>query len=401
MASCVRLRRAVVPASLVLAGAVAIPSCGGGGGGGTTAGTDTAGSTGDLSSTGGPGTSGTGAGSTGSAGSTGEGGTGTSAAPTTSGTSGGSSGGTTGGPGVAPVLLTLTLHLENNTFDADYFAGLDAFAATFEAHGGRLTFEPRDQVVAAAAGPPMLLDWKVLEGRGHAVGSHAAIGGTMSIPLDMFTAQAKMRHDQLAPRVNRLDHISGNCGAVDWVAGVVAAGFRATTAATVLCLYSMDPADRPAPYMSLNCKGATDPVCHQPYPQELVERIHPWRAKSGADWLGDDPGGPLVVFPGSGTLPCLKEEADNQGDNLPTCSLTAEDVTLALADLDMAIAAADPELLNTFYWVWGSWSISPAEEAALASFLDAIDERVAAGTVKWAHVGDMLDAWDAWAQAHP
>lgn len=308
---------------------------------------------------------------------------------------------TTGQPATAPVLLTITLHLENSTFDAAYFAALDAFAATFEAHGGRLTFEPRDMVVAAAAGPPTLLDWKALEARGHSVGSHAAIGGTKPISLDMFTAQAKMRHDQLAPRVGRLDHISGNCGAVDWVKGVVDAGFTATTAATVLCLYSMDPADRPAPFMDLNCSGPTDPLCHQSYPTDLPARLHPWRAASGADWLSDDPAGALVVIPGSGTLPCLQEEAESPGDVLPMCDLTAADLDLALADLDAAIALADPDLVNTFYWVWGSWSLDPAEAPVLEDFLAEIDARVAQGQVQWASVGDMLDAHAAWVAAHP
>ena len=374
-------------------------ACGddGGGSGGTGGETSGAATSGGSTSTAGSSSGVTTSGST-----TAEPGTG---APTTGGdsSSGGSSGGggTTGGGAVAPVLLTITLHLENKTFDAAYFASLDAFAATFEAHGGRLTFEPRDQVVTAAAGPPVLFDWKALEARGHSIGSHAAIGGTQTTPLDTFTAQAKMRHDHLAPYVDRLDHISGNCGAVDWVTGVVAAGFKATTAATVLCLYSMDPADWPDPYKDLACAGPTDPVCHQSYPEDLPARMHPWRAKSGADWLTDDPAGQLVVIPGSGTLPCLAEEANNPGGTLPSCTLTAEDVTLALADLDAAIALADPDLVNTFYWVWGSWAITPAEQPVLEDFLAAVDERVAAGTVQWASVGGILDAYAAWVQAHP
>jgi hypothetical protein len=300
----------------------------------------------------------------------------------------------------AALQLTLTLHLENRTFDAAYFASLDAFARSFEAHGGRLTFEPRGEVVSAAAGPPVLLDWKTLEGRGHAVGSHAGIGGTQATTLQQFTLQAKMRHDQLAPRVQRLDHISGNCGAVDWVKGVVDAGFSATTASTVLCLYAMSPQDRPAPYQDLNCKGATDPTCHQSYPADLVARLHPWRAASGASWLTDDPAGKLVVFPGSGTLPCLEEEATATGMTLATCSFTQADVTRALADLDAAIAALDASRLNTFYWVWGSWSLSAAEQPVLDAFLAAIDQRIATGKVQWSSIARMIDAYGAWEQSH-
>jgi hypothetical protein len=296
--------------------------------------------------------------------------------------------------------LGLTLHLENKTFDTAYFASLDAFARTLEAHGGKVTFEPRDQVVTAAAGPPQLFDWRAMEARGHTIGSHAAIGGTTATPLSTFTAQARMRFQQLAPRVNRLDHVSGNCGSVDWVAGVADAGFKFTTATTVLCLYSIPAQDRPAPYQSLACNGATDPVCHAPYPSAVQDKLHPWRVASGSNWLSDDPNGPLVVFPGSGSLPCLEEEATSSGQSLPTCTFTDEDVTRALAELDEAIAHREADRLNTMYWVWGSWSLSAAEQPVLERFLAAVDERIARGEVQWASLGAMYDAYLEWEHAH-
>lgn len=299
-----------------------------------------------------------------------------------------------------PILLGLTLHLENNTFDANYFDSLDRFASTFEAYGGKLTLEPRDAVVRAAAGPPSLFDWRTLERRGHSIGSHAGIGGVDPIALAQFTAQAKMRYEQLVTKVDRLDHISGNCGNVDWVKGVVDAGFTATTAATVLCLYAMAPADRPAPYADLDCNGATDPTCHESYPSALTARMQPWRALSGATWLTDDPDGDLVIIPGSGTLPCLEEEATSTGPGLPTCTLTDADSTRALAEIDAAIAARQPDKLHTWYWVWGSWKLSTPEEAALDRFLRAIDTRVKAGTLRWASVADMLDAYAEWESTH-
>jgi hypothetical protein len=298
------------------------------------------------------------------------------------------------------LLLTMTLHLENQSFNADYFASLDGFARSFERYGGHLTFEPRDAVVNAAAQQTPAFDWRGLEARGHSVGSHAAIGGTQGMTLEDFTSDARDRHDQLSAQVNRLDHISGNCGDVDWVRGVSDAGFRATTATTVLCLYSMAAGDRPAEYRDLNCRGATDPTCHSSYPAALPQRVHPWRAASGASWLTDTPGGELVIFPGSGTLPCLAEEAASSGRSLPSCSFTEEDVTLALADLDAAIAASDEEQLNTFYWVWGSWSLSSAEQPVLESFLRRVDQRVDQGKVAWRSLGQMLDAYTAWEAEH-
>ena len=182
--------------------------------------------------------------------------------------------------------------------------------------------------------------------------------------------------------------------------GVIDAGFKATTAATVLCLYSMATADRPSPYQTLACTSATDPTCHQSYPSELSQRIHPWRAASGADWLTDTATGGLVIFPGSGTLPCLEEEATSTSGALPTCTLTQEDVTRALAELDTAIALRDADKLNTMYWIWGSWKISAPEQPVLDSFLAAVDERVSRGEVQWATITQMYDAYVDWERTH-
>jgi hypothetical protein len=40
------------------------------------------------------------------------------------------------------------------------------------------------------------------------------------------------------------------------------------------------------------------------------------------------------------------------------------------------------------------------EEAALDPFLRAIDTRVRAGTLRWASVADMLDAYAEWESSH-
>jgi hypothetical protein len=298
----------------------------------------------------------------------------------------------------APLMLALTLHLENaEPYDDAYFAALRTFAATFESHGARLTLEPRDVVVTAAASRT---DFAALESAGHAFGSHAAIGGTMMTSETMLEAQARMRRTQLLGVVERVDHISGNCATADWVGAVSRAGFSFTTAATVLCILAMAPDDRPAEYRSLTCRSATDPMCHRSYPEAVADRIHPWRAPDAAHWLTDDPGGPLVVIPGSGTLPCVEEESRSTGMTLPSCTFTGEDITLAMTDLDAAIALVDADRVNTFYWVWGSWGLDPGEEVVLERFLDAVDERVARGEVRWATSFDQYDAFVAWAATH-
>jgi hypothetical protein len=147
--------------------------------------------------------------------------------------------------------------------------------------------------------------------------------------------------------------------------------------------------------------NSMDPICHHAYPSDLPRRIHPWRAGSSANWFTDDPTGRLVIFPGSGTLPCLEDEAVSTGNALPRdCKLTAEDTTRALADLDAAIALVDPNQVNTFYWVWGSWAFSDDQKPALESFLGELDKRAARGQLRWANTTDMQAAYAGWESTH-
>jgi hypothetical protein len=311
---------------------------------------------------------------------------------------GGGHGGGGGTSGVTPLLVTITLHLENaDTSTGTYFPALNAFAASFEAHGGKLTLEPRHTIAMESAG---VFDWRAMEARGHAVGLHAAIGGTEPTTLIEFNRVGQMRKGALAPLVDHLTHISGNCGDVDWVRGVTELGFTATTGSTVLCLYSVPAANRPSEYQSLSCSTAADRVCHHSFPSELSQRIHPWRAGSSEAWFTDDPTGALVIFPGSGTLPCLEEEATTTGPLPSMCKLTAEDVTRALADLDAAIAIVDSNKVNTYYWVWGSWAFDSTQQAALDAFLAAMDQRAARGQIRWANVTEMEAAYLSWEAAH-
>lgn len=83
------------------------------------------------------------------------------------------------------------------------------------------------------------------------------------------------------------------------------------------------------------------------------------------------------------------------------CTLTNEDVTRAINELDAAIALVDPAKINTFYWVWGSFSISAAEKPVLEAFLSAVDQRIADGKVEWKNVTEMHDAFVAWEAANP
>jgi hypothetical protein len=299
----------------------------------------------------------------------------------------------------AALSLTVTVHLENHPpYDATWASGLRTFAAAFERHGARLTLEPRPEVLMSGTieARTALAD---LEAAGHSVGSHAATGTMPGLTLSAFTSVLTTDRTQLAAVVSRVDHVSGVCSTLDFVGASAAAGFTFTTGATALCITAMAPADRPAGYETLSCASATDPRCHTSYPTDVAARIHPWRARDGAHWLTDDPTGRLVVFPGSGTLPCLEEES-HATTSLPTCTLTSADRTLAASDLAAAIASVDPARVNAFYWVWGNFDPAHVDYTVLDAILGDIDAHVAAGEVRWTTGTEMYDDYLAWEATH-
>jgi hypothetical protein len=301
--------------------------------------------------------------------------------------------------GRAALSVAVTVHLENHApYDAAYATALRAFAGVFARHGAHLTLEPRQEVLMGDASVRAAL--AELEGAGHALGSHAAVGDMAGLTLPTFTTALAGRRSALLMTARRADHVSGICSSLDFVGAAAGAGFSFSTGSTALCMLAMAPADRPAGYATLSCAGATDPACHRSYPTAVDARIHPWRARDGAHWLTDDPAGRVVILPGSGTLPCLQEETRSTGSALPTCTLADDDLALGLADLDDAVTRVDANRVNTYYWVWGSWAPERVDSAVLERFLTAMDERVARGVVRWSTGPAMYDAFVAWESSH-
>lgn len=302
----------------------------------------------------------------------------------------------------ATLRLGMTVHLEEGGagwqfFDDEMYATytdrLRSYGATFVKHGAKLTFEPREQLVAQVA---MRGDsiFDELAAMGHSFGSHAAAGAEADLTYESFVATLTDRRESLERVADSVEHVSGNCSELDWVSAVADAGFGFTTGTTVYCLLSMPPDARPPEYQDLECTSAVG-ECHASYPSEISERVHPWRPFDGASWLTHNDKGPIVIIPGAGTLPCLEEEAAGTSG---ACTLTDGDVKLSLGEVDQAIGYVDANLVNTFYFVW-SFGID-LEEASLDAWLTAIDDRVAAGTIVWNTVNEMVQAYVEWEETH-
>ena len=115
---------------------------------------------------------------------------GTDAATPTTVTDGGNPGNSADASvGSGKVLVGLTVHLENHTYDDAYLEAIKTYASTFASYGGKLSLEPRDEVVQFVKASSQPNFFKDLEALGHSVGSHAATGTEMGLSQTLFESK--------------------------------------------------------------------------------------------------------------------------------------------------------------------------------------------------------------------
>jgi hypothetical protein len=150
---------------------------------------------------------------------------------------------------------------------------------------------------------------------------------------------------------------------------------------------SLPESQRPAEYR--NCPSPA--ACHQAYPEELAERLSPYRAADGATWTTPIAEGGLVIIPSSGGLACFEEERASD-DSKTGCEFTQADINASIAELEEAIALVEPGRVNTYYL---SWSLGqPLNPTLLEEWLAAVQNYVDAGQVEWASLVEMYDIYE-------
>lgn len=263
------------------------------------------------------------------------------------------------------------------------------YASLFETYGAKLTLESKEVTDGALRwGDNVLLE---MAQRGHGIGVHADIGGQRDYDCGRFAADLRQEWLQLESLGVTVRHVSGNTSHCDWVAATVEAGYRFTTGQVAYSVMSMPVEQRPPAYR--DCKSPS--TCHQVFPPELEDRLHPWRAASGADWITHDPTGQLVILASSQGLPCMQEELT--GQSTKGCVFTAEDIDYFTEELEKAIALAEKDKVNIFYV---SWSLgSPLDQALLEEWLQRIAQYVQTGQVEWKTLPEMYDAYIQWEQS--
>jgi hypothetical protein len=296
-----------------------------------------------------------------------------------------------------PVLyLGIMVHLEgwDDDKNQDKFEQhvrlIREYADLFEAYGGKLTLESKEVTDGAIRwGDNVLLE---MEQRGHGIGVHADIGGQRDYDCDRFARDLQQERLQLESLGVTVRHVSGNTSHCDWVAATVEAGYLFTTGQVAYSVMSMPIDQRPPEY-----RDCPDPSsCHQVFPPDLEDRIHPWRAISGADWLTHNPDGQLVILASSQGLTCMEEELTH--NNTRGCSFTSADIDYFIQELDDAIALSEPDQVNIFYL---SWSLgSQIDKALLEEWLKRVQPYLQSGQVEWKTLPEMYDAYIQWEQGH-
>lgn len=296
-----------------------------------------------------------------------------------------------------PVLyLGIMLHLEGwgDDRDQDKFEQhvrlIREYASLFETYGGKLTFESKEVTDGSIRwGDNVLLE---MEQRGHGIGVHADIGGQSDYDCNRFVEDLRQERLQLESLGVTVRHVSGNTSHCDWVTATVQAGYLFTTGLVAYSVMSMPIDQRPLEYR--DCQ--TPSRCHQVFPPDLEDRIHPWRASSGSDWLIHNPDGQLVILASSQGLTCIEEEFtlnDTRG-----CTFASADIDYFIQELEKAIALSDPDQVNNFYL---SWSLgSQIDKDLLEEWLERLQPYVLSGQVEWKTLPEMYDAYIQWEQSH-
>jgi hypothetical protein len=263
-------------------------------------------------------------------------------------------------------------------------------ASLFESYGAKLTLESKEFTTGCLQwGDNVLLE---MEKRGHGIGVHADVGGNKTYACPEMATELRERREELEKLGVTVRHVSGIVSHCDWVNAAVDAGYEFTSGTVEYALMSLPQEKWPEGF-----EGCANPgACHQAYPPELEDRLHPWRAQSGQDWIDPNPQGELVILPSGGGMICLAEET-NPSESPTKCKFNVKNIDALQHELEAALSLVDERRLNMYYFAWSIGSSQ--DEALLKAFLEQIQPYVDSGQIQWATLPEMYDLYLEWEQS--
>jgi hypothetical protein len=293
--------------------------------------------------------------------------------------------------GKGVINFTIVLHLEgwhdgeNETSFRRHAEQLREYADLFEQYGATMSLESKEIIDGCINwNDNVLLE---LQQRGHAVGIHADAGGQDGATIrSIVRTLTEMRGKLLLLGINAT-FASGVASKANWVKACEDAEIDTVSCMVAYGLWSLDESLRPAefePYRSPS-------VGHAPYPFELEDRLTPWLAEDGSNWIIDDPAGKVLIIPSGLSLNNAYEELN--GITGGKSELDAEDIETWREILPRLVEASDSGKVNTFYAVWSFGSA--VDMGLLEEWLQLIDGHVQSGNLRWSTIPEMAELYRA------
>ncbi len=287
----------------------------------------------------------------------------------------------------APVVqLGLMIHLEgwkNEVEDQEAFnkhaQAVRDFADILNQAGAKGTFEASLEFTRACHkwGDNVMSE---LADQGHGIGVHADVGGNPkeNLSFNDFVSQIKVMKEDLELLTSQeIFHVSGICSEQDWVKAAINAGYKFTTGGVGYCAMSLPSAKRPAEYSNCPNPGA----CHGVIPTELADRLHPWRASTGTDWLTHNPDGGLVILSSDYGLKSVAEESSGANPS-HTDEFNQQDIDAFVSELEEAISLSESGKTNFLYHALSIGS-AQIDELTYQKWLESIQPYIDSGDVEW------------------
>jgi hypothetical protein len=305
-----------------------------------------------------------------------------------------------------PLYIGMMVHLEgwsNEATDQSTFENhaesVRLFADYFEEYDAKATFETRPEFVDGCN------NWddnviKELYERGHDIGVHADLGGQADINEAyyefMITQLIEMKTKTETLLEEEVRHVSGICSTVDWVTAAIEAGYEFTSGGVAYCVMSMPEESRPEEFRYCESAGA----CHDTFPIELADRLHPWRMDSGENWLEHSDNGQLVMLSSSSVFYTLDEEAAGELPEGAKGTLEQTDVDEFFVQLDQALELKDPNQVNILYTAWsiGNKARITDNKDLFDEFFTRLQPYIDSGEVEWKTLPEMYDLYLEWEQ---
>ncbi len=303
-----------------------------------------------------------------------------------------------------PLYLGMMVHLEgwdNEATNQEQFEShaetVRLFADYFEEYDAVATFEARKQFLEGCE------NWndnvmREMYQRGHGIGIHADLGGQGNLDEDYYDFMVKnliSSKEKLESLTNiEVKHVSGICSNLDWVTAAIEAGYEFTTGNVAYCVMSLPEEDRPEEFRY--CEGAG--ACHDTFPTDMEDRLHPWRMESGENWLDHSDDGDLVMLSSDSVFYSLYDESIGELEAGADSDFNQNDVDEFFNKLDQALELKDPTQVNILYFSWSIGNKAKIEDnkELFDEFFTRLQPYIDSGEVEWKTLPEMYDIYLEW-----